>query len=68
MPNIELRDLPTAILRLQKEITDFIKCRDELVDICCDGVITDEERPRYNEILQELDQIIEAIMGVKFAH
>jgi len=68
MPNIELRDLPSAILRLQKEVTDFIKCRDELVDICCDGIIDAEERPRYDAILKELDQIVEAIMAVKFAH
>jgi len=67
MPNIELRDLPTAILRLQKEVTDFIKCRDELVDICCDGIITEEERPRYEAIIEELDHIVEAIMAVKFA-
>lgn len=67
IPNINIKDLPTAILRLQKEVTDFIKVRDELVDITCDGIIDDTEKPRYNKILKELDDIVEAIMSLKFA-
>ena len=67
MPNIELKDLPTAILKLQKEVTDFIKCRDELVDITCDGIINETERPRYDVILRELDDVVAAIMTVKFS-
>lgn len=67
LPNIDLKDLPSAILRLQKEVSDFLKVRDELVDITCDGVISPEERPRYDRILKELDDIVEAIMALKFA-
>jgi len=67
MPNVEIKDLPTAILRLQKEVSDFIKCRDEMVDITCDGIISEEERPRYDSIIAELDDIMSAIMSVKFA-
>lgn len=67
LPLIELKDLPEAILRLQKEVTDFVRCRDELIDITCDGIITDKERPRYNAILKELDDIVGAIMALKFA-
>ena len=47
MPNIELRDLPSAILKLQKEVTDFIRRKDELIDIACDGVIDESERPVF---------------------
>lgn len=67
IPNINIKDLPTAILRLQKEVTDFIKVRDELVDITCDGIIDESERTRYNKILKELDDVVEAIMSLKFA-
>lgn len=67
MPNIKLSDLPTAILKLQKEVTDFMKCRDEMIEITCDGTITEEERPRWEYIVKELDDIAEAIMSVKFA-
>lgn len=67
LPTIDIKDLPTAILRLQKEVTDFLIVRDELIDITCDGVIDNDERPRYDKILKELDDIAEAIMSLKFA-
>lgn len=67
MPNVKLSDLPTAILKLQKEVADFMKCRDEMIEITCDGMITEEERPRWEYILKELDDIAGAIMSVKFA-
>lgn len=66
IPNIDIKDLPSAILKLQKEVTDFIKVRDELVDITCDGVIDSEEKPRYDKIMKELDDIVNAIMSLKF--
>lgn len=67
IPNINIKDLPSAILRLQKEVSDFIKVKDDLIDITCDGVIDSEERPRYDRIVKELDDIVEAIMSLKFA-
>lgn len=67
LPDIDLKDLPSAILRLQKEVSDFLKVRDDLIDITCDGVISDDEMPRYKQILKELDDITAAIMAVKFA-
>lgn len=67
LPNIEVRDIPEAMLRLQKEVTDFIKCRDELIDITCDGQITDDERPRFDAIMKELNDIVDAIASLQFA-
>lgn len=66
IPNIDIKDLPSAILKLQKEVTDFLKIRDELIDITCDGIIDSEERPRYDIIMKELDDIVTAIMSLKF--
>ena len=60
LPDVKLQDLPTAILRLQKELNDFL-------DITCDGVISPEERPRWERVLKELDDVSAAIMAVKFA-
>ena len=56
-----------AILRLQKEVSDFIKLKDEMINITCDGIIDDEERPRWMLITKELDDVVEAIMALKFA-
>lgn len=67
LPSIEINDLPVAILRLQKEVSDFIKLKDEMIDITCDGIIDDEERPRWMLITKELDDVVEAIMALKFA-
>jgi transcriptional regulator with XRE-family HTH domain len=67
LPNIEIKDIPAAILKLQKEVTDFIKCRDELIDITYDGIITDEERPRFDVIMKELNDIVDAIASLEYA-
>lgn len=65
--NIEVKDLPSSILRLQKEVTDFLRIRDDMIEITCDGVISGDERPRWDNIMKELDHISAAIMSLKFA-
>lgn len=67
LPNIEIKELPIAILRLQKEVNDFVKYREEMIEITCDGIIDETERPRWNLIMKELDDVAEAIMALKFA-
>lgn len=67
MPNIEITELPIAILRLQKEVSDFVKCKDTMIEITCDGIIDEYERPQWNAIMKELDDIVEAIMALKFS-
>lgn len=67
LPNIEITELPIAILKLQKELTDFIKCKDLMIAITCDGIIDDDERPQWDLIMKELDDVANAIMALKFA-
>lgn len=67
MPEVNLTDISTAILKLQKEVNDFLKLKDDLLDITCDGVISEDEKPRWETIIKELDDITNAIMSVKFA-
>ncbi len=67
MPNVVLKDLPSAILCLHKEVTDFLKCKDELIEIGCDGMITEEELPAYEKIMRVLEAVAEAILTLKFA-
>ncbi len=59
-------NLEAMVLRLQKEIRDFIRVQDELIDITCDGEISAEEWPRFKKILKELDDINTAIMTMRF--
>ena len=67
LPDIEIRELPVAMLRLQKEVSDFIRLKDVMIEITCDGIIDDNERPQWNQIVKELDDVVEAIMALKFA-
>lgn len=67
LPNVEIKDLPAAMLRLQKEVNDFIKLRDEMIDITCDGVIDENEKERWGIILKELNDVADAIMALRFA-
>lgn len=67
LPAIDLQSLPLAILKLHKEVSDFIALRDDMIEITCDGIIDATEQPRWNAILNELDDISAAILGLKFA-
>ncbi len=67
LPDIEIKELPVAILKLQKEVTDFIRLKDVMIEITCDGIIDDNERLQWNQIVKELDDVVEAIMALKFA-
>lgn len=67
LPTLDIKRIPDALLVLQKEVRDFLRRREELDDIAYDGIITDEERPRFDAILKELDDVVAAIMALKFA-
>ena len=66
LPDVTPTTLPLAILKLQKEVNDFIRVRDELTEITCDGIIDESEMPRFNEIQKELDDVCQSILALKF--
>lgn len=67
LPDIHISSLPVAVLRLQKELNDILGYRERLIEITCDGVIDSRERPEFDQILIELDQVWQAILGLKYA-
>ena len=67
LPNIEITQLPVAILRLQKEIKDFIDCQELLIKIGSDCRVTPDEAEDFKGIIKELDDVAEAIMCLKFS-
>ncbi|NME65665.1 helix-turn-helix domain-containing protein [Clostridium cadaveris] len=67
LPTIKITQLPTAILRLQKEVKDFLKCEDSLIEIGSDGHVDDNEALQYKNVMKELDEVVEAIMALKFS-
>ena len=67
IPSINITNLPMAVLKVQKEINDFLKCREDLIEITCDGVIDEDEKKRWDEIMKEMDDVMDAMMSIKFA-
>ena len=68
LPDIEMINLQAATIRLMNRMARFAaKSRDrQLLEIAEDGVISEEERPLYAEILDELTGIITAFYELKF--
>jgi transcriptional regulator with XRE-family HTH domain len=67
MPDIDIKDLPISILRLQKELNEFMAVHNELISITSDGVISEDERTRFDAIMKELTDVASAIMSLRFA-
>jgi hypothetical protein len=67
LPCVELKDLPEAVLCILKELEDVIGCKGAMIEIACDGTIKQDERPRANKIIQEIDELIGALQALKIA-
>ena len=66
LPDVQPTTLPLAIIKLQKEVNDFLHLRDDMMEITCDGIITEDELPRWQEICKELDDICQAIISLRY--
>jgi transcriptional regulator with XRE-family HTH domain len=65
LPAVQPTNLSQAFLHLQKEMNDFLKLRDEMLDIVDDGVIDPAERPQWDAIVKELNDICQAIVALE---
>ena len=70
LPSVETDvPLPQAAIRLINRVRAFsIEHRDrQMLQIAEDGVVSDAERPLYNDILEELQELIGAAYQVRYA-
>jgi DNA-binding XRE family transcriptional regulator len=67
LPHIELRDLPSSVLMLQKEISDTGRVSGEMVEVTCDGAIERQEQPKWQIVTKELQELAGAALAVLFA-
>ncbi len=69
LPEVREIALPEAVLELINAVYDFAdnKADRALIEIARDGVIDDDERPRYDHIMGKLQDIITAAMALGFA-
>lgn len=60
--------LEMATIRLVNRIIRFAEAHrsDQLLEIAEDGIIDDEERPKFEEITAELDEIISAALSLRY--
>ena len=66
---IQRQSLPTAAITLYNRVVAFsmrYRRTEELLTIAEDGVIDDQERERYEQIVADLDDIIGAALQIKF--
>lgn len=71
LPEIQdIVSLPEAVLTLIDAIYDFADDRmdRELIDIARDGTIDDDERVRFDRIVEKINTIIAAALAVRCAH
>lgn len=64
LPPVTVLDLPRAAIRIINQVRRFadLHRERELLDIAEDGVISPEERPLFDEIMEELHELVQAIM------
>ena len=69
VPDVQELRLPEAIMELLDRVYGFVDAhRDrELLRIGTDGIIDNDERPTFDSIVEELGQIVEAAMAVRYA-
>lgn len=68
LPEVCPANLPVAVLKLQKEVNDFLVIRDEMIEITCDGIIDESEQNRWNCILKEINDVCQAVIALNFVH
>ena len=64
LPPVAVRELPVAAIRIINRVRAFAEQHREqdLLDIAEDGVISPEERPLFDEIMEELREMVQAIL------
>jgi transcriptional regulator with XRE-family HTH domain len=67
LPELHIADLPMSVLKLQKEVDDVTNIRRDIVEVVCDGKIDEEELPRWQNIVKELQEMIGAGLSVIFS-
>lgn len=67
LPDTQQRPLEQSSIRLYRLVRDFVQQHrtDDLIDIAEDGQIDEHERPVFNQIMQELEEIVAAFYELR---
>ena len=69
LPDVAQVPLPQAVIQLLSELDDLEdkKIIPNLLQIAKDGIIDEDERPQFDSIIKELNDVIEAALAVRYA-
>lgn len=67
LPDIKIKNLSEAVLILDTEISDYRDFHKKLFKIASNNQIDDDEVEDFKNIMKELDEVMEAIMTLKFS-
>lgn len=69
VPEVQIMELPLAAIRIINRVQAFAEAhRDrQLLCIAEDGTISEEERPLFDEIMSELDELVKAAVELKLS-
>lgn len=65
VPEVKLADIDRIAVKALSSFRKIADTKENLLDIVEDGQITDEEKPRLNEILENLDELTSVAMNLK---
>ncbi|MDO4668940.1 MAG: hypothetical protein Q4A63_03895, partial [Butyricicoccus pullicaecorum] len=68
LPDLTERSLQECTMRLFRLLRQFVREQhvETLLEIAEDGIIDEQERPVYNQIMSELREIVEAVIAISF--
>lgn len=67
LPEVESTPLPQAVIQLILRVRDFSEQHTRLLEIAADGRIDDLERPAFDAIVKDLDDVVQAAMQLKYS-
>lgn len=64
-PRVELEDLDRITVKAMSSLRKTAETKEILLDITEDGIIDDEERPKLEEVLKNLDEVAAIALSLK---
>ncbi len=61
LPVVEEKGLAAAAISMMKELADIMKVEKDIIEIACDGKVSDDEREKANAIIKEARELIAAL-------
>lgn len=67
LPNVKLKTISSAALKLYIAIRNYLKLEDDFIRVVEDDVIDKGEEEVWNIGMENIDDLHEAVLGLKFA-